>query len=156
MQMPFVLFHEHFPSIAEQETRTLILPEKSGFILPPGDYSFLEMFCDEKDCDCRRVLLMVVCSHKDGVQAVINWGWEKKGFYAKWMKGGNPSLVKDRKGPSLNFGSPQSDLAPAILELLEALLLQDKAYRERIKRHYAIFRKNINDGKSVRKSGQVA
>jgi hypothetical protein len=149
--MPFVLFHERFPHVAEEETRTLILQENSGLDLPTGDYSFLEMFCDEEGCDCRRVLFMVVSSDRPGIQAVINWGWEQESFYAKWMSGGNRSLAKDLKGPSLSFGSPQSGLAPAILEVVKGLLLKDKAYRDRIKRHYAIFRKKIDHGKGRRR-----
>ena len=70
--MPFVLFHDRFPRVAEEETRTLILQEHSGLDLPTGDYSFLEMFCDEKAWDCRRVLFVVVSSDRPSIQAVIN------------------------------------------------------------------------------------
>ncbi len=91
------------------------------------------MFCNEKGCDCRRVLFRVVSIAHGGPVAVINWGWEHESFYAKWMKGSNRNLAKDLKGPSLNLGSPQSDLAPALLDLTENVLLKDNAYRERIK-----------------------
>jgi hypothetical protein len=58
-QMPFQLFHDLFPEMAERETRSVIVPPgspPSG--LPPGQYAFLEMFCNEKGCDCRRVFLL--------------------------------------------------------------------------------------------------
>jgi len=43
--------------------------------------------------------------------------------------------------------SPQSSLAPAILELFKKVLLQDRAYIDRIKMHYGLFRSRI-DGKA--------
>lgn len=141
--MPFVLFHDLFPEVAEEETRTIKLMENAGRDSPPGDYSFLEMFCNEQGCDCRRVLFSVVSSRRPGMLAVVNWGWEKAGFYAKWLKGSDRGLASYLRGPSLNVGSPQSDLAPAVLKLTEGELLKDKAYRDRIKRHYAMIRKGI-------------
>ncbi|MBI1745850.1 MAG: hypothetical protein HYR55_04585 [Acidobacteria bacterium] len=153
--MPFVLFHDHFPEIAERETRTIMLASGSQFNLPAGQYSFLEMFCDELGCDCRRVFLYVVSSRRKNVEAVVNYGWESPSFYAKWMKHDDPDIIANLKGPCLNFGSPQSRLAPAILELACNLLLQDEAYIERIKRHYQIFRDKV-DGHRRTKKGKKA
>ena len=98
-----------------------------------------------------RVLFWVVSIAYGGPVAVINWGWEHESFYAKWIKGGHRGLAKDLKGPSLNIGSPQSDLAPAILDLTANVLLEDEAYRDRIKRHYGMFRKRIDGKKQGRK-----
>ncbi len=38
--MPFVLFHDLFPELAEEEARTIKLMEESELNLPAGDYSF--------------------------------------------------------------------------------------------------------------------
>lgn len=122
-----------------------------GFDLPAWDYSFLEMFCNEKGCDCRRVMFSVVSSHREGLQAVVNWGWEDEDFYAKWLGEVNPDLVEEMKGPCLNLASPQSDLAPAILDLTKNVLLNDPAFVERIKRHYAMFRKKVEGRTKSRK-----
>jgi hypothetical protein len=145
--MPFVLFHELFPEVAEEETRTLIVTEEATFPLPRGDYAFLEMFCNDEGCDCRRVMFMVVTSSRKDSLAVINWGWEAVSFYSKWMGSGDRVEAKEIKGPNLNFGSPQSELAPVILALVEGFLTKDKAYTDRVKRHYAMVRERI-DGKS--------
>ena len=83
--MPYVSFHEYFPEIAERETRTITLLENSGLELPPGQYSLLELYCDEPGCDCRRVFLCVVTSRINAVEAVIAYGWEDAEFYARWM-----------------------------------------------------------------------
>jgi hypothetical protein len=53
--MPYRLFHEHFPDQAERETRIIELSDSH----PSGEHGLLEAFCNEKDCDCRRVMWMV-------------------------------------------------------------------------------------------------
>jgi len=144
--MPYALFHSLFPEVAERETRTVTVVHRLGFNLPPAQYAFLEMFCDEPGCDCRRVLFSVLSSlHKD-VQAVIAWGWEEKEFYVKWLGDNDPIVIEELKGPALNLASSQSNLAPALLDLFRKVLFQDTPYLERVKRHYAMFREKI-DGK---------
>ena len=149
--MPYQLFHDLFPEMAERETRTITVLEDSDLGLAPGDYSFLEMFCNEGGCDCRRVFFYVVSSLRKDVEAVVAWGWETPDFYAKWMKDDDPQVVAELKGPTLNLASPQTPLAPAILDLCRNVLLRDQAYVERVKRHYRGFREKI-DAKPVGRS----
>lgn len=112
--------------------------------LPVGNYALLEMFCDEAGCDCRRVFFYVVSSFRNELEAAVAWGWESRDFYRRWMKHGNKNDVDDLIGPVLNLFSPQTELAPAILDLVRDIVLQDAAYVERIKRHYTMFRKKID------------
>ena len=142
--MPYVFFHEHFPEVAERETRTITILERSALGLSPGQYSLVEMYCDEHGCDCRRVFFYVVSSLKKDVEAVIAYGWEGPEFYARWMKDDSPEIIEQLQGPVLNMGSPQSSLAPAILEIVKDMVLQDSAYVERIKSHYGMFRAKID------------
>ncbi len=142
--MPYVSFYEHFPEIAERETRTFTILEKSSSGIPPGQYALVEMYCDERGCDCRRVFFYVISSSKKDVGAVIAYGWERPEFYARWMGDDDPEIIKDLQGPILNMGSPQSSLAPAILEIMKGIILQDSAYIERIKTHYKMFRDKID------------
>lgn len=151
--MPYSLFHNRFPEIAERETRTITLLDHSDFNLPPAHYSFLEMFCDEPGCDCRRVFFSVVSSLQNDIQAVIAWGWEERAFYIKWMGENDPDTISGLIGPMLNLASPQSKHAPTLLNLFKEVLLNDSAYIERVKRHYAMFRQEIDSQtkKRVRK-----
>ena len=144
--MPYQLFHDLFPKIAEPETRTVTVPKDSNIALPPASYAFLEMFCNEPGCDCRRVFFYVISSLSNDVEAVIAYGWESREFYAKWLHHDNPRSLAELQGPVLNFGSPQSRLAPVILKLFSNVLLPDKPYIQRVKRHYRMFRDKI-DGK---------
>ncbi|MGD9973531.1 MAG: hypothetical protein AB7S77_10750 [Desulfatirhabdiaceae bacterium] len=146
--MPYSPFFKLFPEIAERETRAVTILDTAKFNLPPATYSFIEMFCDEPGCDCRRVFLCVMSSLDQKPKAVIAWGWETKKFYAKWM-GSNQIDIDMLKGPSLNLASPQSEIAPGLLKLFKQVLLPDQDYIERIKRHYHIFREKI-DGKPRR------
>ncbi len=141
--MPFVAFDKLCLETAERETRTITLQCASAG-LPAGSYQFLEMYCDEPGCDCRRVMFSVFCSTTNAVEAVIAWGWESLEFYERWLGMDDPYLAREMKGPILNLGSPQSRNAPAILELAANLLLTDAAYVARLQRHYAMFREKID------------
>ena len=139
--MPFTSFHERFPEIAEKETRSITvfsLPE-----LPNDTYGLVEAYCDELDCDCRRVFLNVISSNRQKLLATITFGWESEEYYAKWMGNSDSKIIKDLAGPALNQASQQSELAPALLEQVKAVL-QDNNYVERLKRHYLMFKAKIN------------
>lgn len=142
--MPYVLFHDHLPVIAERETRTVVIMPNSNCGLPPGEYAFLEMFCDEPGCDCRRVFFYVVSSISKKLEAVLTYGWESPAFYTKWLRHDDSNDIVQLKGPSLNVGSPQSHLAPLILDLFRIVLLPDTSYIERVKAHYLLFREEID------------
>ena len=101
-----------------------------------------EAYCDESDCDCRRVFLNVVSNIQGKILATIAFGWESKKYYAKWMGDNDPEMIEVLKGPALNLASPQSKLAPALLEQIR-VVLKDKNYVERLKRHYSLFRDEI-------------
>ena len=142
--MPYAMFFQHFPEIAERETRAIRILQRLPSGLAPGEYSLLEMFCDEPGCDCRRVMFCVVSSRTRDVEAVVAYGWEPRDFYVNWMGDDEPAVIDDLQGPVLNLASPQSKQAPAILELIKTVVLQDEPYIERVKRHYVMFRERID------------
>jgi hypothetical protein len=143
--MSFQMFHELCPEVGLRETRSVALSSGSGNGLPADNYAFLEMYCSEAGCDCRRVYLQVIAESNPGVVlAVISWGWEPLAFYRRW--GNFPKTakeVKGMKGPALAPLNRQSDLATALLELAEHVLLASPEYVERIKRHYILCRSKI-------------
>src|ERR1700730_14491006 len=56
VMVPFV---ERFPDIARLETRTVMVgPDYTK--LPEDDYTFVENYCADPSCDCRRVLIAIV------------------------------------------------------------------------------------------------
>ena len=71
---------------AFREMGTLIVVE--GKSPPAGPYGFLEFYCDEMDCDCRRALLQVIRPDTgEKVWATINFGWETPEYYRTWSHG---------------------------------------------------------------------
>jgi hypothetical protein len=145
--MPYAPFDEYFHELAETETRVLTIPLGGSGGLPADAYAFRELFCNERNCDCRRVFFSVISESQKRTEAIVAYGWETKAFYAKWMRKPDLATLVELQGPILNPGSPQSPLAPAILRLTEEVLLKDPVYVERIKRHYALFRQTIEGGK---------
>ena len=83
--MPYILMHDLLPELAEKETRSVMVQEGNSFGVPAGDYGLLEMYCNDEDCDCRRVFFTVVHSEQKKPVAVITFGWESRDFYAKWI-----------------------------------------------------------------------
>ncbi|MFH2143975.1 MAG: hypothetical protein ABIJ97_16235 [Bacteroidota bacterium] len=140
--MFFQSFHDKFPVIAEAETRTIMVFENNDFGLPADSYTFVELFCNDPKCDCRRVFFQVFSEKRGKSEAVIYWGWENAAFYRKWMGYANKQMLTELIGPGLNVGSPQSNLAPALLNMCAKVLLNDNTYTNRVKNHYAMFKKN--------------
>ena len=151
--MPYTSFHHYFREIAEKETRTMTILRKDD-IVPKGSYGLLEMYCDDPDCDCRRVFLEVYDWERRQSVAYIAYGWEGAEFYRKWFRRDDPEIIRELQGPILNDGSPQSKSAPAFLKLVSDVVLQDPAYISRLKQHYQIFKEKV-DPKHFRPSGAV-
>lgn len=52
-------FCQAFPKLAASELRTITVAPGSGSTVPADRYAFLELYCDEPGCDCRRVTIAV-------------------------------------------------------------------------------------------------
>ncbi len=144
--MPFEMLFSRLPEIAKTETRTVFVPPNSQQRLPSAEYSFVEMFCNEPGCDCRRVFFTVFSSRTKAPEALIAYGWETANFYKKWFKYGGFTKkdIAELMGPVLNMGSPQTARAPGILELFSEVLLPDHNFIERVKHHYQLFRATVD------------
>ncbi len=143
--MPFVPFGNRFPSLARDETRSI--QQFEGGLQNGPTHLFLELFCDEAGCDCRRVYVHVI-SDAPGVpqpRAVISWGWESEGFYRKWASFPLEDADLDElRGPALARMQPQSEDAPELLEQFR-MMLADRHYAARIVRHYEQFRASVEE-----------
>jgi hypothetical protein len=140
--MSYEPFYARFPEIARRETRTIIALNDPD--LPEDEYGLIEAYCNEPNCDCRRVFFNVHVWRRDETVAVIAYGWESREFYARWFGDDDPKILRELQGPTLNLASHQSELAPVLLKKVE-LVLQDERYIARIKRHYKMFRAAVDD-----------
>ena len=139
---PMTPFMKRFPRLAASETRSVTITDRDD--LPNGEYGFIEFYCNEPQCDCRRVLV-VVLRPETGWKfwAAINYGWESVEFYQKWA--GAPT--SDRygwTGPFLDPMSEQTAYAPALLNLFK-FILQSPGYAQRLKKHYQLFRAAVEE-----------
>jgi hypothetical protein len=136
--MSMMRFGLLFPEVAERETRTVkvfeALPTTNPRQLPVDEYGFDELYCDERSCDCRRVMINVLARQARQHVATINHAFEKP--------------TKDDPVPEQTFLDPlnqQSPLAAALLDLFVNLVLADEDYRQRLVRHYRMFKNVVED-----------
>jgi len=146
----FSMLYNYCKDVAEAETRTIfVIGAQKDCDLPPGAYSFIEMFCDEKNCDCRRCLFMVQANWSSETLAFIGYGWEKPEFYTRWM--GDDEATDMLVGVHLEPMQPQSKYAKEILKLFKKSLLSDEKYLKRVQRHYQLMQDVVN-GKTPKNS----
>ena len=144
--MGMVAFLTRAGELAAQETRTVTTTAWPG--LPDGEYGFVENYCDDLRCDCRRVLINVISrSAPTSILATINYGWESPEFYTKWLH--DAETARQAASATLEPFGQQTDLAPALLELFTKVVLQDVAYVERLKRHYQMFKDIIRQRRKL-------
>jgi hypothetical protein len=153
--MPYEPFYERFRDLALRETRSFTVADGSYPGLPADECALLEIYCNDENCDCRRVFFNVVSRKWEKIVAVVTYGWENEAFYRKWYGGKDDNLarmvISEMMGLGLNSISPQSEIAPALLAPIRDILLGDPAYIERLKRHYQIFKEKV-DPKHFRKT----
>ncbi len=132
----------HRGDVAEKETRSLWIPGADG--APAEGFAFVEMFCNEAGCDCRRVVLQVLAAEDPSLLlAQISYGWEPEGFYRKWASFPlSKEDLAELKGPDLMRLVAQSDRAEEMLSLSRTLL-SDERYVARLVLHYHLFREVV-------------
>ena len=125
-------FQQICPKLAMDEQRSIRLEGSSDETdLPSDEYGLIESYCQEQDCDCRRVILTVVSKHRNKVEATISFGFDPAG---------------DMPGPFLDPLNRQGKYADEVLDLVASLLRRDRDYVARLKRHYQIA-KDIQNGR---------
>ncbi len=125
-------FHILFPDIAERECRTIALLNHES--LPPHTFLFMELYCSAPNCDCRRVMLNVIDTDIKKHVATINHGFEPP-----------EPRFKDEKQTFLDPLNPQSPMSKALLDAFLDMISMDNDYRERLLRHYAMWKEVIDD-----------
>lgn len=141
--MEFVPLHKVLNELASKETRSLnVFHETDG--LPAGEYGFIDSYCSDPSCDCRRVFINVICSAgalAGRHLAVIGYGWEGLQFYKSWMHG-DLETAKQLCGVGIEPCQVRSEYAEACLSAFKRFVLDD-VYAARICRHYAAFKREM-------------
>jgi hypothetical protein len=150
----FRAFSDQFPDVGVTESRMVMTID--------GDrierFLFLELYCDDEGCDCRRVIVRVLSVSETPAGpahelASLSFGWEPAQFYRDWASfplGARD--IEEMKGPALQRLAPQSARANEMLRQFRSLL-EDRAYVDRIRRHYRMFRETIDQEAGASPSG---
>lgn len=120
-----------------------IMVLQDGFDLPRDTYVFVENFCIDRNCDCRKVMVNAISKSNEKILGTFTYGWEKLGYYTKWLYG-DKELAIQLKGPALEPGGIQSEYAKILLGKFTELV-EDAGYRERLKKHYNLFKKRLEE-----------
>jgi len=142
-------FHKRVPTIGAREYRSFTALGIEG--LPQAEYGFMEFYCNDPSCDCRRVQLVVFAPEvSSDFLATISYGWESLGFYKKCFR-----FISEEDSPcepTLEPFGEQSQYSGILLDCFKRFLLSDEAYVERLKRHYRLFKSalSVNRAPSTR------
>ena len=130
--MTMMPFHVLFPDVAQIESRTLTPLNHES--LPERAFLFVELYCVEPGCDCRRVILNVMDTVTRKHIATINHAFEP------------PRPPFDDEGQTfLDPLNPQSPMSEAVLDLFEDMMANDVGYQDRLERHYTMWKSVVDD-----------
>lgn len=101
--------------------------------LPDGEYSFVDTYCADPGCDCRKTMIQVM--HNGKLVSIINYGWEPATFYENWMlSSAKDNPIPKMHGASIDLTSPDLVRTDGILALFNALL--NDIWVAKFKHHY--------------------
>jgi len=116
--------------------------------LPDGDYTFVDTYCTDASCDCRRTLIQVL--HNGIYVSTIGFGWESPSYYKKWMDvTSDEEYMPQLHGATIDMNSPNKVPAQSMIAFFDALL--DDQWIKTFKRNYAAVKKKITATKKRKK-----
>ncbi|HMJ09835.1 MAG TPA: SEC-C metal-binding domain-containing protein [Polyangiaceae bacterium] len=125
-------FDAVFAELAKSETRVIHASDDAQ--LPRGTYRLREFYCEEPACDCRRVVLQVCTGDDQRVAASINYSFE-------------PVQPPSADAPQifLDPHNAQSDASEVLRGMFEDIIASDRAYHDRLVRHYAMWKSVVDE-----------
>ncbi len=120
------------------QVRTVSLADSRQ--LPDGDYRFVDMYCTDPSCDCRKTMILVY--RNDVLVSTINFGWESRDFYQQWMGcTKEDEIIPEMAGATIDINSPDGVSPRGMLAFFNALL--DDKWIGKFKTHYAAVKKKL-------------
>ncbi|MBI5366618.1 MAG: SEC-C domain-containing protein [Planctomycetes bacterium] len=123
-----VPFYVAYPEVAPNETR--VVTPYSHPRLGGETFAFVEVYCADPECDCRRLMINVIRDSDKAHVATVSWAFDK----------GAPD-----RGPFLDPLNAQSALAKDLLALVSHVLASDPDYCARLERHYRMMKEAVRD-----------
>lgn len=135
----------------ECQVRTVVIADAP--YLPSGEYTFIDTYCGDNTCDCRRTIIQIF--HDKKLVSVVSFGWESPKFYLRWL-----NSTKDRKlademsGLTIDFSSPDLVSPKGILLLVNHLL--DEKWISMLKENYRLIRETDKPDNIIRLSPKIS
>lgn len=121
--------------------------------LPSGEYTFIDTYCTDKTCDCRKTILQIF--HEEKLVSIVSFGWESPSYYQRWLR--SPELhemAKEMSGVSIDFSSPDLVSPKGILLLVKFLL--DEKWISVFKENYRRIRESFKPKPIVRSVEKIS
>lgn len=128
--LPFSLV---FPDLAEDEVRVLVLIRPADETPSAEVYYLWDWYCEARGCDCRRVLIRATMGRTGPVVATIGHRFDED----------DPYDPLDQTALDPLF--PETEVSHFLLENFERQLESTPGYRERLHRHYRMWKEVIED-----------
>jgi hypothetical protein len=122
-------FDHVFWEQAKRDARSLIAMDPTG---TPATFVIREFYCAEPGCDCRRVMIHLHWFERRQIAATINYAFD-------------PPRRRDEPQISLDPLNPQSEHAPALLEMFTAMIGKHPELRDHLVRHYTMWKAVVDD-----------
>jgi hypothetical protein len=134
----------------ECQVRTITLANDPH--LPSGEYTFIDTYCTDNTCDCRKTIIQIF--HNKKLVSIVSFGWESPKFYLRWLNSPTEvQLAKEMSGLSIDPSSPDRVSPEGILLLMNHLL--DAKWISMLKENYRLIRKTSQPDNIIRLSPKI-
>jgi uncharacterized protein YecA (UPF0149 family) len=121
--------------------------------LPSGEYAFLDTYCTNNTCDCRKTIIQIF--HENKHVSTVSYGWESPNFYLRWLKSTKDrKLAKEMSGVSIDYSSPDLVSSDAIILFINRLL--DEKWISMLKENYRLIRKTAKPDNIIRLPSKIS
>ena len=108
--------------------------------MPDGNYRFIDMYCIDPSCDCRKTMIQVFLD--DVHVSTINYGWEPEAYYREWLGFPEDEVAYTvMSGASIDITSPNKVSPGGMLAFFNSLL--DDRWLGKLKSHYAAVKQKL-------------
>ncbi len=142
MSFPFIAYYKRFPDFPE----TMSIEVQPGSpILFPGVFHFIEHYCSNPACDCRRVRIVVVeGGDLSKPLSTMDWGFEMSDYYQQWTA--DEKSAEWLVAGFLDPDSPQSEYSGTCLDFLRHLVTTgDNSWDAGIRDRYFKFKASLGE-----------
>lgn len=133
------------------QVRSVVLTEDP--YLPEGEYTFVDTYCNDHTCDCRKTIIQIF--HGGKIVSIVSFGWESPAFYLRWMNSTKlRQVAEEMSGASIDFSSPNLVSPEGILLLIRHLL--DEKWISILRENYRLIRRAAKPDSIIRQSPKIS